>query len=407
VNVSSAVEPGDLNVSGNSEAQELDSLGRPTGVEVEALAQWGRAPEPVDAEDINDPFDPDKIDVATRTPTVDLLLSRIRNGQIDLEPDFQRNRGIWSPRAKSRLIESLLLRIPLPTLYAAEAEDESWAIVDGVQRLTTITEFVEPASLGSEPLVLRDLEYLERYNGLQFADLPVRLQTRLRESELVVHLIRRGTLEQVKFNIFARINTGGLPLSAQELRHALIAGPARNYLREWAGSHPFIIATGESVRSERMADREMVLRFVAFHLADPFDYRVPDFDEFLRKAMGSLNQLNAAEVDALERAFSITLTTAFTIFGKHAFRKRSLEDRDKRNPINKALFETITVSLASFSDEQRAALCMRAKEIEQRFLELMHDYSFLSAISVGTGQVARVRYRFRVVHNLFAGVLND
>src|SRR5262249_45382370 len=156
--------------------------------------------------------------------------------------------------------ESLLLRIPLPTLYASEVEDEAWVVVDGIQRLTTIARFVQPESLGgaATPLRLRQLEYLEQYNGHNFGELPGRLQTRIRETELVVHLIRRGTPEEVKYNIFARINTGGVPLSPQELRHALIPGQARMLLGMWAQAEEFRAATGYSVRDERMADREMV-----------------------------------------------------------------------------------------------------------------------------------------------------
>ena len=108
--------------------------------------QDARADQPIDL--IHTPFDPERIDVITRNTTVDLLLSRIRTGRIDLQPDFQRQAGIWKTMAKSRLIESLLLRIPLPTFYAAEGDDEAWAMVDGIQRLTTIAQFIEPEAIG-------------------------------------------------------------------------------------------------------------------------------------------------------------------------------------------------------------------------------------------------------------------
>ena len=127
------------------------------------------------------------------------------------------------------------------------------------------------------------------------------MQTRLRETELIVHLIRRGTPDEVKFNIFARINTGGLPLSRQELRHALIPGRGREILREWAESDLFRAATGNSVRSERMVDREMVLRFLAFRLTSPYDYGHDDFDRFLRDTMRSLNRLPEQRCKAPER----------------------------------------------------------------------------------------------------------
>ncbi|MFF1272692.1 DUF262 domain-containing protein [Streptomyces marokkonensis] len=101
-----------------------------------------------------DAFDPELIDVAPRNPTVDLVLQRLQRGLIDLQPDFQRRSGIWNDTARSRLIESLLLRIALPTLYVAEEADESWSVVDGVQRLTSIVRFVQPETAGLKPLRL-------------------------------------------------------------------------------------------------------------------------------------------------------------------------------------------------------------------------------------------------------------
>jgi hypothetical protein len=359
--------------------------------------------EPVDA--IRTPFDPEQIDVVTRNTTVDLLLSRVRTKRVDLQPDFQRQAGIWSPTAKSRLIESLLLRIPLPTFYAAEGPDEIWAMVDGIQRLTTIAQFIEPEAVDAQPLRLANLEYLgDDYNGMTFEDLPGRLQTRLRETELIVHLIRRGTPEEVKFNIFARINTGGLPLSRQELRHALIPGPARNILREWSDSSAFKEATGNSVHSERMTDREMVLRFIAFRLTAPEDYGPDDFDQFLRDAMHALNALPKSRIDQLRDEFETAMMAAHEIFGHHAFRKRDRWGSGRRLPINKALFEAVSVSLAAAPPAQIAALIRQRDKVEQEFIRLMNEVDFQSAISQGTGDPAKVRQRFANIRAIFEKV---
>ena len=150
--------------------QEIDARGDVTGVEVEA-----EEATPTDGgalkEFIVEPFNPEDIDVVTRSMTVDLILSRIGSGMIDLQPDFQRRWGIWDSKRKSRLIESLLLRIPLPVFYAAEDEDEKWEIVDGIQRLSTITQFIEPATIDRKAFKLSELEYLKEYNGKNFADL--------------------------------------------------------------------------------------------------------------------------------------------------------------------------------------------------------------------------------------------
>ncbi|APU17216.1 MULTISPECIES: DUF262 domain-containing protein [Actinoalloteichus] len=375
--------PDGLAVSPSSIVVELDATGRDSGVELE---------EP---NEIQHPFDPERIDVVTRTPTVSLLLSRIKRGSIDLAPDFQRKAGLWTEKAQSRLIESLLLRIPLPTFYAAENEGETWSIVDGIQRLTTIARFIEPASVDISPLRLSDLEYLREYEGFRFNQLPGRLMTRLEETEVVLHLIRHTTPEEVKFNVFGRINTGGLVLSQQELRHALIPGAARALLSALAQSPKFLTATARSVSPSRMADREMALRFLAFRRANPQEYSEQDFDAFLRKTMWELNSETEAERSRLAAEFDAAMTCAHDLFSYHTFRKQALGQRG-RNPINKALFEATSVNLASRTPAQRSTLVAKKNIVNDDVVELLADPVFERAISVGTGDVGKVRARFQM-----------
>jgi hypothetical protein len=383
---------GAVGVSENLELPvEYDSDGRDTGVEREQQQD----------DLIHEPFDPAEIDVLTRTMTVDLLLSRLRRGVLDLAPDFQRSAGIWSEVNQSKLIESLLLRIPLPHLYAAETGEEGWAVVDGIQRLTAIARFVDPEAISAAPLRLRGLEYLSAYDGRAYDELPGSLQTRINETELIVHLIRAGTPEPVKFNIFARLNTGGLPLTRQELRHALIPGRARDLLRELAASSEFRDATRHSVSSARMADREMVLRFMAFRLTEPKDYPRGDLDTFLRHAMKTINALAPVEIDALIGDFGRAMWAAQAIFGEHAFRKR-FPGRSRRLPINKALFETISVNLAAMTPAELDVLESRRDLVQELLLDLMGDDGFQQAISVATGDVVKVRRRFDAIQQLLA-----
>jgi hypothetical protein len=371
---------------------EYDTDGRSTGVELELYD-----------DSINEPFDPAEIDVQTRVMTVDLLMARLRRGVLDLAADFQRAAGIWSEVNQSKLIESLLLRIPLPTLYAAESGEESWAIVDGIQRLTTIARFIDPEVIGARPLRLRGLEYLRQYEGRVYDELPGSLQTRINETELIVHLIRAGTPEPVKFNIFARINTGGRPLTLQELRHALIPGRARGLLLELARTDEFLLATQHSVSPSRMADREMVLRFLAFRLTAPKDYRRGDLDAFLRQAMRQLNGLPSKEIERLSAEFTQAMLAAHAIFGGYAFRKH-FHGQYRRLPINKALFETVSVNLASRAPKELGRLEGRRDQVQELFMDLMDDVYFQQAISGGTGDVEKVRRRFGVIGNMFREV---
>jgi hypothetical protein len=393
-------EGGTFGVSETQETEvpvEYDSLGLSTGVEAE-----GQALEPL----IYDPFDPAKIDVITRTMTVDLLLARIRRGVLDLAPDFQRFAGIWSNVAQSKLIESLLLRIPLPTLYAAESGEESWVVVDGIQRLNTIARFVDPSIVGAAPLRLQGMEYLRAYEGYTYRQLPGALQTRIDETELIIHLIRAGTPEPVKFNIFARLNTGGTPLTLQELRHALIPGRARILLKELADGEPFRDATQRSVKPQRMADREMVLRFLAFRLTEPSDYPRGDLDDFLRRAMKQLNDVPEQQIERLSSDFTRAMYNAASIFGQHSFRK-IFAGQYGRLPVNKALFEAESVGLSKLSEHELATLRERQEEVLSELAELMEDARFLQAISVATGDAEKVRLRFSAIENMLRKVADD
>ena len=377
--------------------EQLDLQGNSTGVERDDTG-------PSDPEKIAEPFDPEDIDVVTKSMTVDLLLSRARSQMIDLQPDFQRRWGVWDEKRQSRLIESLLLRIPLPVIYAAENEDEKWEIVDGIQRLSTIARFIDPASIGEGELKLTGLEYLDAYNGATFSELSPRLQLRLRETELVIHLIRKGTPAEVKFNIFARINTGGVALSSQELRHAITPGPARKILEEWSSLPAFIEATDGSVRSIRMDDRELVLRFIAFFMLGLDEYRQAEMDGFLIRAMKSLNSKEASEVSRIKDSFEKSMRVSSAVFGNDAFRKRYSWD-SARLPINKALFEAVSVNIALMDADQTLNLIGKSPSVREEFIALCSDRSFDAAISQGTGDVTKVKRRFEMVKTLFEGAL--
>ncbi|MCM2387912.1 DUF262 domain-containing protein [Streptomyces albipurpureus] len=385
---------------------EIGSDGRPTGVELELPSDDDEdegSGEYRDADGISAPFRPESIRIHTETTTVDLLLSRLREGMIDLAPDFQRRSGIWSVRAQSRLIESLLLRIPISNFHMAQGDEDRWAVVDGVQRLTAIARFMEPGLTGLGPLALRGMDYLWQLDGKTYEDLTGRLKIRLRETQLTAHIMRQGTPENVKYNVFTRINTGGMPLTPQELRHALVGGTARTFLADLAEEPSFGAATRWSVSNARMADREMVLRFLAFRETNPAEHSEKDFNKFLIDAMYRLNTLTGDRREQLVREFRVAMRCALELFGEHAFRKWHGGERSSP-AINKALFETISVHLALLDDHERNRLVASRAKVHDRFFELMNDWDFDRSISVATGDPAKIRTRFQEVARLFRGV---
>lgn len=341
--------------------------------------------------EIGRPFDPDKIKVARETKTISLLTTRIDHNEVDLAPEFQRRARIWDLGRKSRLIESILLRIPLPVFYVASDAQESWSVVDGLQRLTTIHDYLK------NEYQLKGLEYLVQFEGRTFTELPRNMQRRIEETELVINVIQPGTPEEVMFNIFSRINTGGMTLNAQEIRHALNKGPARGFLAALASSGSFLKATDGSVNDTRMSARECALRFLAFFIDDWRSYGSSDLDGFLNAAMQRVNRLEPNKLGELEKTFDDAMETSFAIFGTDGFRKR-YEAGAGRNPVSKALFETWSVTLAKLNHFERQRLIDCSHEVREGFMEMLNlDREFEISISYSTGSPNRVRKRFESI----------
>ena len=180
-------------------------------------SEQGTEPEDIEGKadataEIKDPFDPTTIRIDTKSVTVDLIMKRMDRDEIDLNPDFQRNTGVWDRTGQSRLIESLLLRVPIPVFYMAADKEDRWRVVDGLQRLDALKSFVL-----EKQLKLHGLEYLEDFQRRSYDQLPRPMQRRIDETELYCHVIQPGTPPEVMFNVFKRINTGGKPLLPQEI----------------------------------------------------------------------------------------------------------------------------------------------------------------------------------------------
>ena len=344
---------------------------------------------------VGHPFDPAKIKVRTVPALVGQLLSRMRHDEIDLAPDFQRMSGIWNTEKKSRLIESLLLRIPIPVFYVAADADEKWAVVDGVQRLSIIRDYVK----GEFPLT--GLEYRNEFDGLRHDDLPRPMQRRIDETQFVVNVIEPGTPPEVTFNIFRRINTGGMPLNGQEIRHALNPGPVRHYLKALAESIEFAEATAGSISPNRMDDRACVLRFLAFHMAPWEEYSGRSLDGHLDAAMKTINAMGQDRRNLLAEDFRKAMRAVARIFGDDAFRKRYVRDDDRRRQASMPLFEAWSVQLARCPQERIDRLVERRDEVRERFTALLNqDPEFEKAISSSTGTPRRIRKRFAAIRDL-------
>ena len=394
----------DLDVA-PSTPRERKRTSKPRAAEVTESPDYEEEPEsgleiePDDPEitKIERPFDPEKIKVRTTGILVEQLVLRIKHGEIDLSPEFQRS-FVWKTERQSRLIESLLLRIPIPVFYVSADDKENWSVVDGVQRITTFGAYM------NDKFRLNKLEYLYKFDDLPYSKLPRPMQRRINETQLIVNVIEPGTPEDVKFNIFRRINTGGITLNGQEIRNALHHDPVRSYLKKLAATEEFLKATDYSIRAQRMADRECVLRFLAFYI-DPWEeYDANDLDGHLSGTMIKINEMTPAQRNAIAEVFKKSMRAARNLFGPDAFRKRYTPS-DPRRPVSKALFEAWSVQLARCSPEQISRLVNKRKEVIDRFISLMNnDPEFEKAISYSTGIPKRVKERFGAIEKLVKGV---
>jgi len=348
-------------------------------------------------------FDEDELDLGVypldsllirqETRTVYEILRRINQDKYIMNPDFQRD-FLWDDRKQSKLIESCLLRIPLPVFYLAEQEDGRTIVVDGLQRLSTFKRFLD------DQLPLIGLDKNNALNGMRFSDLSPQQQNRIEDTQLILYLIDHKVPPAAKLDIFERVNSG-IALTRQQMRNALYTGPATRWLAEQAESERFLEATGGSLNRKQMRDREAINRFCAFTLIG-FEKYEGKMDEFLANTLELMNKrLSRADLDELARNFQIGMANNIELFGRFAFRKHN-RDATQRNVINIGLFDVFSVLMARYRPAQ---ITTHKKAIRDLFYDLMEEDDFLASISLGTNQKNKVRTRFAVMEEAIEGIM--
>jgi hypothetical protein len=387
--------------------EEFASEGVPSGVEKESYS-------PIL---LNEPFDPRSITINSKVISLEAFLRRIRNGTIRLSPDFQRS-SVWNKERQSLLIESMMLRIPLPMFYVAEDKEGNWEVVDGLQRLTAIKDFVLGPNNDGQGYKLEKLEFWgEHFDNKTFSDLenmPNASMTvnNVAETELSFTIIKPDTPEKVKRNIFKRINTGGMPLSEQEIRHALYQGKSTQLLRDIVKRAPYQNILSETINDERMIGRELVLRYFAFYILGVSNYK-GDVDEFLSQTMECINEgkievndgnvIISPSLDTLTDHFETAIIRCHHIFGDHVFRKSVKGQR--KTPINKSLFDTLMCIFSSLDENDYGKLVRKKDLLLNNYKNLMKDENFGNSISRHSSSVAGVRLRHQILSSFISEFL--
>lgn len=335
----------------------------------------------------------DTLLIRTDHRTVHDVVRRIEKGSFVMNPEFQRD-FIWDADKQSKLIESVLMRIPLPVFYLAEDMQGNSIVVDGLQRLSTFSNF-----LRKDGLKLK-LPSNVQLNGKSFYDLGPKLQNRIEDCNLILYIIDVKVPDRAKLDIFERVN-GGVPLTRQQMRNCLHNGPATAFLKEQSRTKLFCDATGNSLQTKTMRDREFVNRFCAFYLQDLAVYR--DMDDFLADSLNHMNKLSSSELDTLESVFHIGLQNNLEIFGIHSFRKHTSQSQ-QRSVLNASLWDVMSTTLARVPLDVAKS---RKEEIRRAFYGLMYDDEFIKAITYSVNGALRVRHRFRTAIQTFAEFIDD
>jgi Protein of unknown function DUF262 len=338
----------------------------------------------------------DAVFVRTETRSVSEVVKRIESQRYILDPDFQRD-FVWPSQKQSKLIESCVMRIPLPVFYVAEARDGKIIVVDGLQRLTTFARF-----LGNQ-LKLTGLADFENghaahaLEGKYFKDFPLSLQERVQDTQLTMYILDAKAPERARLDIFERVNSGE-PLTRQQMRNALYNGPATQWLKRAAEGDEFRSATGRSLNSKTMRDREAINRFCAFKLLGWKRYTAGDMDGFLAEGLTALAQLSESRREDLLQSFQGVMGLNRKLFKEHAFRKSLAAQNlaSARSVLNISLFEVCAVAMSEgqISEEES---CQEA--IRDAIVALVRDESFARAITYSTNSTAAVQLRFAAMES--------
>ena len=319
--------------------------------------------------------------------TVYDVMRRIDRASYVMDPDFQRD-FIWPEDKQSKLIESVIMRIPLPVFYMAEDDEGRMIVVDGLQRLSTFHRFMK----NELRLRLPDREELDRQ---QFSDLPSKLKNRVEDCNLILYIIDSAVPERARLDIFERVN-GGIPLTRQQMRNCLFMGQATRFLKREADTTIFIDATGSSLNRRTMRDREFVNRYCAFQLLALDEYR-GDMDDFLALGLRHMNRMDETKLSQLSVNFRRGITNNFMLLGRHAFRKHE-PGQKRRGVLNASLWDVMSTGLSRYDQDLVQA---RAEPLRHAFYDLLKNDDFNTAITYGPNDAKKVETRFRLARTVF------
>lgn len=318
------------------------------------------------------------------------VVRMIDDKDIRLDPDYQRN-YVWDNKKASMLIESIILNVPIPVIYVSQEEDDSWSVIDGLQRLYSLKRFFDGK------FKLSGLEILSDLNKSDINTLNPKALRMLRNGLLRVIMITHDSNEEIKYDVFMRLNTGSVHLTEQELRNCLYRGNLNKLLREVVQNATWLQLMGLKEPHVRMADRETALRFLAIWKSWNADTETLNdykgrMKSFLNTFMSDHKDIKQSESVEWKAIFEETVNKVIQVYGTNAFKRQSLDGTTEKT-INRAIIDVIMLSSTQHTLEE----LMRKKEvIKKNFIEKTNnDLDFRNSIKIGTSDTKVITLRLR------------
>ena len=330
------------------------------------------------------------------------IVRMIDDKDIRLDPDYQRN-YVWDNKKASMLIESIILNVPIPVIYVSQEEDDSWSVIDGLQRLYSLKRFFDGK------FKLSGLEILSDLNKSDINTLNPKALRMLKNGLLRVIMITHDSNEEIKYDVFMRLNTGSVHLTEQELRNCLYRGSLNRFLKEVVQNGIWLKLMGLREPHVRMADRETALRFLAIWKSwDSQTETLKGYKgrmkSFLNTFMSEHKDIKSSESGEWKQVFEDTVNKVYQVYGENAFKRQGLDGTTEKT-INRAIIDVIMLSSTQHTIEE---LMNKRELIVNRFLEkINNEIDFKNSIKIGTSDTKVITYRLcewcKEVNRIIAG----
>jgi 5-methylcytosine-specific restriction endonuclease McrA len=334
------------------------------------------------------------------------FLTMKADGDLILQPDYQRD-YVATNKIASRLVESILMDVPIPVVFLAEEPDGTMSIIDGQQRLTTFISFLEGKFPDGRDFRLSSLPVLKELNRKSFGDLDDIQKKKIRNTTIHSIIIKKESNPDMKFEIFERLNTGSTKLNENEIRNNSYRGEYINLIKELSEDKRLDILVNKRNFKKRMGYQGLVLRFLSISEKSYLNYRSP-MKQFCNNNLRDNLSIHISKLKEYKERFEHCLELTDIVFGEKSFRKYSYKDGEQSGnwvmgQINTALFD---IQMCGFVNYDKNQILSKADQIRDRLIHLMiNNQEFIESISNRTSNSEAIKTRFKIYMNMLDEII--